>query len=102
MLFKDAEVIVEGKCAPSIGKGQFSLNKLHLDKEEKLLLMSSASPFLFGSFQCIGATCSAVSAFSTTAAATGISAFESCILKNELMKKFKTDSLFILCQTLRI
>jgi len=44
MLFEDAEVIVEGKCALSVGKDRTSLNKLLSDEEEKLLLVSSASP----------------------------------------------------------
>jgi len=43
MLLKDAEVIVEGKCALLVGKDRSSLNKLQSDEEEKLLLMSSAS-----------------------------------------------------------
>ena len=77
-------MIVEGKCAVYmlVGKICQTANKLQLDEEEKLLLISSASPLhvMYLSslevFSAVGqtgltlASSSAVSAFSTTAAAT--------------------------------
>src|SRR6218665_2165569 len=87
VLFKDAEVIVEGQCALSVGNDEPSLNRLQLDDQEKLLLMSSVSSLVMylsylEVFSALGqtgltlASSSTVSAFSTTAAATEISRFD--------------------------
>ena len=90
MLFKDAKVIEKGKCALSVGKDWSSLNKLQSEKEEKLLLglLSSASPLgmslssldvssaLGQTGLTLSISSSAVAAYSTTAATTGISALE--------------------------
>src|SRR6218665_1359787 len=97
MLFKEAEVIVEGKCAQSVWKDQFSLNKLQSDEEEKLLLMSFALPLVM--------SLSSLEVFSAPLGHTVLtlaSSFfccvcilhnscsyrntNSCILKNELME----------------
>src|SRR6218665_121776 len=84
MFLKDAEGIVQRKCALLVGKYRSSLNKLQSDEEEKSLLMLSASPLIMSLssldfFSALGqtgltlASPSAVSAFSTTAPAIGIS-----------------------------
>jgi hypothetical protein len=102
MLFKEADVIVAGKCARSVGKDRSNLNKSQSEVEEELevmsLVMSAFSLELVCTSEQTGLTVltstfsSAVSACSTTASATvtGIAALEICMLKNELMEGVPT------------
>ena len=56
MLFKEADAIVEGKCARSVGKDRSSLNKSQSEVEEGLEVMSLSSPLMtsFFSLEVVG------------------------------------------------